>query len=267
MELEKELNVALNLVKKAGDILIKNLGETNFEIKEDGSPVTKIDYEVSNFFQKELKKAFPNYGILDEENKIDGRQENDFCWVVDPLDGTQSYIRGDLNFGILLGLMYKFKPVLGVAYRPALGGLIYSVEGGETFCNGNKLNVKNSSKNKVLISLDRENGFFSFLQDSMKMEVTKMPTSFKISEVAKGNYDLFLCPPKITMNLWDLCAQEVILKGAGGMMTDFFGNPINYAGDVVNRFGVIASNSHNHFKIGKKIREKYNVGERNLLYN
>lgn len=251
MKLEKELKIAKRISRESGNMLLQ-IRKEKMEIffKKDKSIVTAADKTSSDFIYKELKANFPNYCIIDEERNEDFRGKSKFCWVVDPLDGTFDYVNGFENFGVMIGLMKNLKPVLGVVYKPVNNEMIYAVKGQHAFLEkGNekkRINVSLSRKLNILVSKNRGNSELNTALSRLNPDsVVPMSSSFKISEVAKGNATHFICIPSTTMNLWDLCSQQVILEEAGGIMLDYNGNKINYAGDLVNRFGIIASNKNN----------------------
>ena len=257
--LKTELEVALDLAKIAGDILLKNRNNPlEIRTKKDNSIVCDADKESSNFLSEELSKRFPDYGILDEENIKNNTLTDGYCWIIDPLDGTIEYVNNGDNFGVLIGLMKNFIPILGVAYRPKMGEIIYGIiNEGAYIINSEgkrKLNVSNSNSIDVLISSYRK---CRELTDLLKLinpdSVRSMPSSFKTIDVAKGSATLFLCPASITMNLWDICAPDIILHEAGGKLSNLYGEPIDYSGNIVNLKGIVASNGVIHNEILRKI--------------
>jgi 3'-phosphoadenosine 5'-phosphosulfate (PAPS) 3'-phosphatase len=248
--LEKEIEIGLKTIKKAGDILLN--GRKNnliIKLKSDNSLVTDIDKESSDFIYSELKKNFPDYGIVDEEriysnDSIDERIGKKYFWVVDPLDGTIDYVNRGKNYGVMIGLVKDNEPILGLIYRPEKNELIYASKNGGIFPN---YCVNSSRKKWVLVSYHRNDPILDELLKIIKPgNIKKMSTSFKILEIAKGNYELFISTPKNKWNIWDLCAQDVILNEAGGKITDIYGGKIQYRSDIVLKNGIIASNGINH---------------------
>ncbi len=260
--LERELKAACDLAVKGGRILLDSRGNSMVTgIKSDQSIITDADRKASEFLTSELAKGFPSYGLLDEENpQPDTRYKHELCWVTDPLESTISYSLGMDTFGILIGLMKKFRPVLGVSYRPATGELVYAVIGEGTYqisLAGKKaLHVSLSDSVDVLVSRFRNSTELdAMLQRIGQARVRQMPSSFKAIEVAKGNATLFLSAPSKTMNLWDLCAPQIILEEAGGRMTDVSGSPIDYSGNLAVEKGVIASNGIIHDYVIGRLRD------------
>lgn len=250
MKFEKELEVVKKLIKKAGKILLEKRKDLDIKIKEDMSYVTNVDYASSEFLQTNLIQEFPDYGILDEESKNDGRSKK-YCWVIDPLDGTFGYVKGGDTFGVLIGLLEDGVPVLGVVYKPLIDELIWGIKGeGAFFENGERLHVNDKISNDILMSAERENPFFDSFE-GLGFNPIKMPTSYKINEVARGNYTSFICHPDTIMGLWDLCAHQVILEEAGGVITDVYGDEIDYLGERDNMKGVIATHPKKHEELLK----------------
>jgi 3'(2'), 5'-bisphosphate nucleotidase len=248
-----ELDFAIDTAIQAGRILLdEEKLDLEIKIKNDKSYSTRADKASSRFIVSQLKKNFHEYGIIEEESSVyDKSTYYKRSWVVDPLDSTISYIKGLDTFGVLIGLLEDYKPILGVAYLPVRKELYYAEKGNGAFLryNGKKtqLKVRNSSDIDLVIS---EYRYDSKLEEMLKSlnsrTVRKMPSSFKTLEVAKGISTLFLSPTFIPLNLWDLCATQLILEESGGKLTDLYGKPIDYKGGFINTKGVLASNGFIH---------------------
>ena len=201
--------------------------------------------------------------ILDEEinaeTKNDERFDNDFCWFIDPLDGTISYIKNQDTYGVFIGLTHKLKPVLGVTYQPNLGELCYATKSNGAYIEKNNqkqiLTVNKNTEIHTLTSYFRNDPELNKLLNKINPKTTTpMPSSLKTIEVAKGNYNLSICPRESYMNLWDFCAPQIILEEAGGKITDLCGNLIDYAGCIINKKGALASNGIIHENIIYKLK-------------
>ncbi|MEL6327692.1 MAG: inositol monophosphatase family protein, partial [Cyanobacteria bacterium J06626_23] len=114
---QRILNTAEAVTARVGAQLLKDFGNTTAEEKDDGSLVTQSDKWADNELRRLLKKEFPSYGILSEEGTHVFPQE-DWCWIVDPIDGTTNFTRGVPLWGVSLGLLYKGTPVFGHVYIP-----------------------------------------------------------------------------------------------------------------------------------------------------
>ena len=254
--LERELDAAIKIVRSAGAILMTHrLNPTGIGTKVDGSVVSDVDKKASSFIQKELTRQFPSYGILNEESAEDrSRFDRDYCWFVDPLDDTRGYLNRSATFGVILGLTHRFKPVLGVTYKPSSNELTWAIRGSgvyHTFKDiTSQISVSKDQDTQLLISSNRSSPELEQMIARLQPDrTTKMGGSLKIVEIAKGTANIFLCPKSSTMHLWDLCGTSVILEEAGGKITDLHGNPFDYSQrDTANRNGVAATNGILHEK-------------------
>lgn len=128
------IDVLLPFLKKAGRLAITKQNELIASDKDDGSIVTETDLAISNTFQEVIKENFKNHSILDEETALkevglrDKLLQNEYIWVIDPIDGTKTYYHGSDLFALALSLYRNKKPVFGLIYLPASGQLIYNDE-------------------------------------------------------------------------------------------------------------------------------------------
>ncbi len=267
-----ELAFAIKIAQQAGKLLLSYPKATNISFKENKTPVTAADKAISNLIAMEIKKEFPTYALLDEERADDlKRLKSKFCWVIDPLDGTRGYIAGDENCGPLIGLLHNHQPVLGVAYRPLRGELVYAVRGNGAYVllekQAKKIHVSGSKEIHLLISQSRNSPELTeIIQLINPKTARKQNSSFKIIEVAMGRATLFVCPQSNPMHFWDLCATQVILEEAGGKITDMKGNPLNYAlQETTFNLGIVASNGKIHGEV-LKILKKPKTTQKNKTF-
>lgn len=265
MNLTEELEFSKIVIKEAGKILLRFLSNpTGVERKSDDTLVSDADKESSIFLQSEMGKRFPGFSILNEEMAEDGtRFSREYCWVVDPLDDTRGYLAGKNTFGIMIGLMRNFQPVMGVTYRPLNDELVYATRGVGAYLERNGVATRISSKEhnpiKVLVSDSRTSEELERLLEVIgePKQIIKMGGSLKTIEVAKGNADLFLCPQTSVMHLWDLCAAQVILEESDGRLSDLSGKSFDYTQkETANRGGVIASTLSRYHKVVNSIAAK-----------
>ena len=116
------------------------------EIKDDESPVTLADKETEQVLRERIRKEYPDHGILGEEYENE-KIDSEFLWVLDPIDGTRSYIAGHKDFGNLIALLHNKKPVLGIINCPAHGERWIGVKNQKTKCNGK--NVQTSAIKQI----------------------------------------------------------------------------------------------------------------------
>lgn len=258
MKLEQELSIAINAAMSAGHRLKESKQRADgIRWKEDGSPQCLLDRESSMVITASLMNAFPEYGILDEELG-DQRSSATPSFVVDPLDGTVEYIEGGKNYGILIGLVKDGKSVLGVAYRPERDELTYAVRGCgawiRTTEGDQRIHVNPSTDRHILVTSRRPDAKLErILAKLAPARIEPMASSFKTIDVATGYATMFISSPGTTMNLWDLCAPDVILPEAGGRITDLSGNGITYGKSLEHKTGILATNSTLHDDTLKEI--------------
>ena len=149
MDLTKELTIAKELAIKAGkeiliiydsdDFQITNKSENNY-----ASPLTKADLKANEIIVTKLRKEFPSYAILTEEEKDDKiRLNNDYVWIIDPIDGTKEFIKKNGEFTVNIALVYKNEVVLGVIYVPVSEELYYATKNNGSYLNEQKISVSN----------------------------------------------------------------------------------------------------------------------------
>ncbi|MCG8483551.1 MAG: 3'(2'),5'-bisphosphate nucleotidase CysQ, partial [Clostridia bacterium] len=135
MKLSKELEIAKEAAVEAGHIILEIYNQKfKIDYKEDQSPVTQADRLADEAIVNRLKNEFPQYAVLSEESKDDlKRLENDWCWIVDPLDGTKEFIKKNGEFTVNIALTFEHRVVLGVVYIPVKKALFYAVKGEGAF--------------------------------------------------------------------------------------------------------------------------------------
>ena len=135
MNLERELELATRLAREAGG-LIRKLHATGLTVdrKAGNEPVTQADRDANALIVAGLAAEFPQHGILSEEAPDDGsRLVKERVWMIDPLDGTKDFIRGEAGFATMIGLLDGERPALGVVYQPVGDRLYYATRGGGSF--------------------------------------------------------------------------------------------------------------------------------------
>jgi myo-inositol-1(or 4)-monophosphatase len=229
----RELDVAIKAAREAEKIVTRYYGKTTFSFKHDKSFVTKTDTESEEVIKSILRKEFPDYPVLGEESGKTGG-ESDYLWVVDPLDGTTNYTFRNPFFDISVALTYKNDPILGVVSYPSQGELFYAEKGKGAFLNETKI--------EVYSQMQIENSILTFCHGRDKDSVIRMIKAFselkqinqkvrqlgaaalELCYVASGRVDAFFMTG---MNSWDIAAGTVILREAGGQVTDFKGYDFN----------------------------------------
>ncbi|MCX6240368.1 MAG: inositol monophosphatase family protein [Bacteroidetes bacterium] len=254
MDLQHLTQQTCRVAKEAGEFLrseIQKLRSSDIELKSFNNFVTYVDRESESRIMDRLSKILPGSGFIAEESP--GLQSKELTWVIDPLDGTTNYIHGVPLYCVSIALMQENRVVAGVVYEVNLDECFYTWENALSYKNGEPVRV--SQTNKVSDSLFAT-GFpyhdYGRMEDYLDIFRHLMQHSRGIRRlgsaaadlayVAAGRYDGFY---EYGLSAWDVAAGVLLVKNAGGRVTDF-SNGENYI------FGkeIIATNNsiHDEFK-------------------
>jgi 3'(2'), 5'-bisphosphate nucleotidase len=265
---EHELRVACELARAAGAAILEHY-EGPLKIKQknsadDTEPVTQADTIANDLIVSQLKREFPDDGILAEESVDTMRRlEKARVWMVDPLDGTNGFIDGNGDFAVQIGLAEDGLCMLGVVYQPLPGVMYRAIRGEGTWIErpefdpvrANVSQTRTISEMRLAASRSHRSPRMNKVVDQFgfKEEVQRGSVGIKIGLLIEQQCDVYIHLSSRTKQ-WDTCAPEVILTEAGGRITDLFGYPLNYnVPDVQNRNGLIASNGVSHDQIIKTL--------------
>lgn len=254
---EKQLEAAIEAGVKAIDGILR-IYNTDFdvEIKDDNSPVTLADKNADAVIREHLHKLFPDYAFLTEESTDDlSRLNNDYVWIVDPVDGTKDFVAKDGGFTTNIALAYKHEAVVGVVVVPLTGEIYYAAKGIGAFyrANGETKRIHVSDKitditvyKSVFHSKPEEQAVIEKYKDKIA-KVEKWGSALKPCRIAQGLGELTLRLSDGTKE-WDTAASQVIVEQAGGIFLDTKKNRIMYnREDVHNRIGYVICNRMENF--------------------
>jgi len=240
------LAFALDAAWQAGRITLGHF-QTGLaaERKADNSPVTIADRQAEQKLRDLIMTAWPDHALIGEEyGHQPGRRDSGYTWIIDPIDGTKSFISGVPFYGVLLALVKGEQPLLGVTYFPALDEMVYATRGGGCYWNGRRAHVSAVARlaDAVLLASDL-NTFAQFnrqapfqrLIDATYYQRT-WGDAYGYALVATGRAEVMLDP---IMALWDCGPLQVILEEAGGTFTDWRGTPTIFAGEAVATNGTL----------------------------
>jgi histidinol phosphatase-like enzyme (inositol monophosphatase family) len=228
---------AKELAKASGEIIRQHF-RTSLVVDEkpDSSPVTVADRQAEQVMRQLIQSRYPDHDILGEELlPID--HGNEYQWVLDPIDGTKSFVAGTLLFGTLISLLKKGHPILGVIHNPITGQLLIG-DGHRTWLNGESVHVRDCPSIEDATMLTTSHWSVIKNRDGMAFEALSKRAKiyrtwgdcFGYYLVATGYADIMIDP---IMHIWDVAPLVPIIKGAGGMITDYFGNdPMSTEGAV-----------------------------------
>ena len=234
---DKDLALALRLADVAG-AAIRPLfrGQWSQERKADRSYVTEADRAAEAAMRKVIEEAFPADGIIGEEygarNEGAGRQ-----WVLDPIDGTTSFIAGRPIFGTLIALLQDGWPVLGIIDQPIAGERWVGAIGRPTLFNGKPAQAKPlkelsdavlATTSPHLFTNEEADAFMSVAKTVAEKKIIYGGDCYNYGLVASGHIDVVI---EAGLKLHDYAALVPVVEGAGGMMADWQGNPLDAGSD------------------------------------
>lgn len=246
-ELQSDLELALRAARAAAGV-IRPAFRVAMEVryKDPDQPVTDADVEADRVLREVLIGGRPEYGWLSEETADSPeRLGRERLWVVDPIDGTNSFVQGIAEFAVSIGLVEGDRAVLGVVCNPAAGEVYHAVEGGGAWLNGAPVRVsKREGMPRVFCSRSElRRGELGGFAESCTLDPLGS-TAYKMVKVADGTGDAFVSfGPK---HEWDVCGAEVIVREAGGRVTGLGGEPFRYNQPNPSWRGVAASNGRVH---------------------
>ncbi len=186
--------------------------------KQDGSPVTEADLEVDAYLRRTLTQARPDYGWLSEESVDDrNRLEHRTLFIVDPIDGTVAFLEGRAHFTVCAAVVQDGAPVAGVVYNPLLDHLYKAKTGAGAFCNDAPIRVSDCCAMPGCAILGDRAMLTAPPWPQMRVE-TRNSVAYRVALTADGSFDATLSLS--AKRDWDLAAADIILREAGGRITD-----------------------------------------------
>ena len=221
----------IEISKLAGQEILE-IYKQDFDVytKNDASPLTAADKNANDIIIANLKKKYPEIPFISEEMKnleYSDRKEWEYCWVIDPLDGTKEFVKKNGEFTVNIALIRNGVSVLGVIYIPVKDEVFYAIENKGTFkidANNNKTKLpkidRSISKNKIIVVASRSHlseTVVSFVdelkQQGKEVEFLSAGSSLKFCLVAEGKADIY---PRLAPTMeWDTAAANVICTEVG----------------------------------------------------
>ena len=243
-ELQQLLDFSVGLARGAGEITLRYF-KKEFETRLKGKDnfVTQADLEAEHFLRGEINTAFPEDAVIGEEGGEtagpSGRR-----WIIDPIDGTYSFVHGVPFYGVLLGLEVDGEPVVGVVNVPALGEIVYAAKGLGCFWNGEPARVSRTASlgDALLLATDfgacSRHGFGAAAAELQRRASARRTWGdcYGYVLVATGRADVILDP---VMNIWDCAALLPVVEEAGGTFTDWRGRRTITSGNSVATNGLL----------------------------
>ena len=227
------IDFATELAQASGRLILEHYqralaGGLEVMHKPDASPVTVADREAETLMRGMIERRHPDHQVLGEEGGISGAADSARQWVLDPIDGTKSFMHGVPLFGTLIALLEEGLPVLGAIHLVATGELMIGAKGHPTRVNGRPVRVRSTER--------LEDATFAFT-DSAQLHRLGLSEGFLALQrrvriargwgdcyghflVAAGRADLMVDPE---LNVWDVAALKPCVEGAGGRLTEITG--------------------------------------------
>lgn len=228
------LEYVKEITKEAGRIILE-IYRRDFTVdyKDDMSPITEADRRSNDYIVERLKSRYPECAILAEESRNDPeRLNNDWCFIVDPLDGTKEFLNKNGEFTVNIALTYKGRPVLGVIGIPVTGELYYAVKGNGAFYekDGHSEKIHVSSRTSdirlVMSRSHKSDRLMQLIEKNGIKNVKRVGSAIKGCLVAKGEAEVYY-RFGYTME-WDTAAMQCIVEEAGGIFRQMDDSEMTY---------------------------------------
>jgi len=236
------LEFAVDAAWEAGRITLAHFQTAlTVEHKPDRSPVTIADRHAEEKLRTLIRQRYPHDAICGEEfGETEG--SSGYRWILDPIDGTKSFVRGVPLYGVMVGVEAEGQPLAGVVNLPALGEMVYAARGLGCFWNGRRTRVSPVDRlDQALLAMTNPAAFAPAGKDAAYQ---KLCAATQVQRgwgdcyghilVATGRAEVMLDP---VMNVWDCAALQPIVEEAGGTFTDWKGQPTIYGGDAISTNG------------------------------
>lgn len=228
------LNIAIRAARRAGDFILRKINklpDLQVEVKARNDYVSEVDRQAEALIIEELLKAYPKHGILAEESgEIVG--EEGYRWIIDPLDGTTNFLHGLPHYAVSIACQQQGKLEHAVIYDPFKQELFAASRGDGATLNNRRIRVSKTSNLKTSLlatgfpfrhpdHIDSfSKRFMAFLRSVADMRRAGA-ASLDLAYVAAGRYDGFW---ESGLSSWDVAAGALIIREAGGLVTDYSGN-------------------------------------------
>ena len=241
MNLRPYLEFGVQTAYEAGRLTLGYFGTeaARPEFKADDTPVTVADREAERLIRERIAARYPKHAVLGEEYGEAEGSDIDHRWIVDPIDGTKSFVRGVPLYGVLIGLEIEGVCEVGAAYFPAVDEMVCAATGEGCYRNGRRANV--STTQSLAQAMVCYTDAASFAEQGRMEALTRLLSTvvgtrgwsdaYGHALVATGRMELMLDP---IMNPWDCGPFPPILREAGGYFGDWSGNETIYSGEAMS---------------------------------
>lgn len=249
--LSPHVNIMVKAARKAGSRMLRDFGEVSqlqVSQKGPGSFVSNADIMAEKTLIELLKEDRPDYGFLSEEcGAIEAQNNSPFRWIIDPIDGTTNFLHALPVFAISIALMEKDEVIAGIIFNPITNELYHAEKGKGAFLmtpTGNR-RLRVSGRNKMSHALVGSNSFYNPQNREIMIRISEQVASCRyngsavlsLASVAAGQLDAYVATQ---IKLWDLAVGFLLVREAGGSMSDFAGGM--QLQDIMASQNLVASN-------------------------
>lgn len=235
VELPVFLQAAQSAARAAGNLLMEALGRVAVQEKSPGDLVTEADYASQALIQQSLLQQFPTHLFWGEESARPANWSTDYCWVIDPLDGTKNFVHQLPSFSVSIALLHRGEPVVGVVHDPWLQETFTGLKGGGAEWNAQRIRTsacRGLAKSLLVFSFPAQvtaetaelRRFNRVVQHASLRRLGS--AALNLCYVAAGRLDGYWGS---TLNLWDIAAGMLIAREAGAFATHLEGRPLDWS--------------------------------------
>ncbi|GAB3166326.1 inositol monophosphatase family protein [Telluribacter humicola] len=246
MNLEALTQQAIEVVKKASAFIQQEANTFNtdrIEYKDINNLVSYVDKETEKLLVAGLREILPEASFITEEGTTGEEKDTEALnWIIDPLDGTTNFVHGLPIYCVSVGLVRGKEPLIGIIHEPSLDELFYGWQGGGAWCNGRRLQVSKAQHlSDSLIAtgfpyrnFEKQSKYMDILSTLMRKThgVRRLgAAAVDLAYVAAGRFEGFY---EYNLHSWDMAAGILLIKEAGGTVTDFEGgDDYLFGGNIV----------------------------------
>jgi 3'(2'), 5'-bisphosphate nucleotidase len=266
------LAFAGRVAQEAGRRILEHYGATEHETKPGGSPVTEADLAANRIIVESIFTEWPGEPVLAEESRDSAeRLGHSDLWIVDPLDGTREFLARNGEFAVMIGFVAEGEPVAGVVYLPARG-LLYEAGSGQGAwaidAAGNRrrlqARIANPASLRMVGSRSHPDPLLQKMQQALHIQDIRPSGSVgvKCGLIAEAERDVYIHPVPY-LKEWDTCAPEVLMREAGGTVTDCLGDRLGYNKRRPDQpHGIVAAAAAVHERVIRTVRPIYEAALR-----
>ena len=235
--MEPMVNIALRAARKVGEQIVRasdDLDHLEVKSKSLNDFVSEVDLAAEQEIKYQLQKAYPDHAVLGEESGLTGAEDADYCWIIDPLDGTTNYVRGIPHYAVSIACLYKGKLEHAVIVDPVRREEFTASRGRGAQLNGRRIRVsKRPSLDGALLGTgipfkDHSDDKLAPYSKSLEILAGQCAgirragaASLDLAYVAAGRLDAFW---EIGLAKWDIAAGALLIREAGGLVADINGS-------------------------------------------